>query len=132
MGGVTIFINFTNHASAKWPAAQIEAASAYGSIHDVPFPDVDPNGDEDYLSKLAVDIANEIMSHNPSAVLCQGEMTLSFTVTVILLKKGVTVLAACSSRDVTEAIDEKGVITKKVNFRFVRFRNYALQEIISC
>ena len=123
-GGDTIIVNFTNHASANWPQTQTEAASIYGSIKDLPFPEVDPNGDEEYLAKLAEAYAGEILSHAPSAVLCQGEMTLSFAVTNILLEKGVKVLAACSGRDVTESINEGGVATKKVGFRFVRFREY--------
>ena len=123
-GGGTILINFTNHASANWPQTQTEAASIYGGIKDLPFPEVDPNGDEEYIVKLAEIHADEIMSHAPSAVLCQGEMTLSHAVTNILLDKGMTVLAACSGRDVTESINEGGVVTKNISFRFVRFRKY--------
>ena len=35
-----IFVNHTNHPSARWSAEQISAAQVYGEILDMPFPAV--------------------------------------------------------------------------------------------
>lgn len=37
-----MFVNFTNHPSGSWGAAQRRAAQVYGEILDLPFPDVPP------------------------------------------------------------------------------------------
>jgi hypothetical protein len=120
-----MFINFTNHSSAKWTARQRNAAEKFGEIFDAPFPNVDPNGDEEYVEKLAEEYAAKIISRRPAAVLCQGEMTLSFAVTKILTEKfNVTMLAACSERVVTEEIGPNGETVRKIEFGFVQFRKY--------
>ncbi|MDR1690070.1 MAG: hypothetical protein LBS21_15920 [Clostridiales bacterium] len=120
-----MFINFTNHLSAKWSQAQLKAAEEYGEILDFPFPNVNPNGNEQYIEELAEEFAEKIIAHNPAAVLCQGEMTLSFAVTKILTEKyNVKVLAACSERIVSEEIGLNGETVRKIEFGFVRFRRY--------
>ena len=48
-----MFINHTNHASAKWSAAQKEAAHAWGEIEDLPFPDIGADWDEERVARLA-------------------------------------------------------------------------------
>ena len=119
-----MFINFTNHSSAKWSLNQLEAAKSYGDITDIPFPDVNPDGDEQYILQLANQYVSEILKDNPVAVLCQGEMTLAFKVANILISKGITVLAACSKRVVTEKTGANGETIKNAEFHFVRFREY--------
>ena len=47
------FVNFTNHPSAQWSDRQRREALKYGNIQDIPFPDVDPLGDHDYIDGLA-------------------------------------------------------------------------------
>lgn len=48
-----MFINLTNHPSTKWTPEQLQAAEDLGGqIIDVPFPNVDPEGDEEYLNSL--------------------------------------------------------------------------------
>lgn len=37
-----MFVNFTNHPSGSWGAAQRRAAQVYGEILDLPFPEVPP------------------------------------------------------------------------------------------
>ena len=44
---------FMNHPRANWSQEQISAAYEYGEILDIPFPEVDPHGDERYLDNLA-------------------------------------------------------------------------------
>jgi hypothetical protein len=123
-GGEIMFINFTNHPSANWSPEQIAAADEYGEIIDIPFPEVDPDGDEGYITRLAERYAGGISLRKPKAVLCQGEMTLAFAVAGLLLSMNVTVLAACSKRVVKEAIGENGKAIKIAAFTFTRFRKY--------
>ena len=114
-----MFVNFTNHPSTYWEETQLSHARAYGEIVDVPFPSVDPEGDEDYIAALAEDSVARIMKHQPKAVLCQGEFCLAYQVIEKLKASQVTVLAACSQRCVKEAGNRKEVF-----FCFVRFRKY--------
>jgi len=121
-----MFINFTNHPSKDWTNEQIAAAGEYGAILDIPFPEVDPNGDEDYIENLALNFTKQIIVYKPLAVLCQGEMTLAFAITAILISKfGVTVIAACSKRHSTEIVNANGTIAKRVEFKFTGFRKYS-------
>jgi hypothetical protein len=104
---------------------QTNAAEAYGPILDMPFPEVDPQGDEAYIKKLADEYVAKITAHKPAAVLCQGEMTLAFAVAEILMAEyDMTVLAACSERVFTERFGRTGEVIKSLRFRFVRFRMY--------
>jgi len=119
-----MFINFTNHPSTKWSLNQLNNAKIYGDITDIPFPEVNPDGDEKYILQLTNQYVSEILKYNPNAVLCQGEMTLAFKIANLLISKGIIVLAACSKRIVTEKIGENGETIKNAEFHFVRFRKY--------
>jgi hypothetical protein len=122
-----MFINFTNHPSKNWSAEQTAAANNFGKILDILFPNVDPNGDEDYIKTLANECVSQIVTHRPSVVLCQGEMTLAFAVASTLTSEfGLTVLAACSERIVTEVTGSNEVTSKCTQFRFTRFRKYLI------
>lgn len=113
------FVNFTNHPSAGWEEHQIQEALKYGEILDLPFPTVDPQGDEDDIRRLSEECAGQILTLCPGAVLCQGEFNVVYQVVNRLLEQGVTVLAACSARMVEET-DGKKVVT----YQFCRFRKY--------
>jgi len=119
-----MFINFTNHDSAKWSAEQLTAASQYGKIINMPFPDVDAEADEYYIEALAQNCVDKIAGYHPNAVLCQGEMTLAFAVVKGLMVRGITVLAACSRRNVIERISRDGRAVKYAEFQFTCFRKY--------
>ncbi len=75
-----MFINFTNHSSAKWSGEQRMAAERYGEIVDIPFPSVPPEYDSQRVNELAAQYTELICGYKPDAVLVQGEMTLSFAV----------------------------------------------------
>jgi len=119
-----VFINFSHHPSVNWSKEQITEAQKYGEIIDIPFPDVDPNLDSDQISHIACEYTNKILDYNPSAVRCQGEMTLCFKVVKLLKSQGIPVLAACSAREVSFDTLEDGSLVKTQKYRFVRFRNY--------
>ena len=114
-----VLVNFTNHPSKAWEENQKGAAEQYGTILDLPFPTVDPEGDEAYIEALAEQYLSRIEALSPTAVLCQGEFCLTYQIVSRLKKKGITVLAACSER----CVEEKGS-RKEVMFRFQRFRSY--------
>ena len=119
-----MFINHTNHASAKWPAAQKEAAHVWGEIEDLPFPYIGADWDEERVAKLAEESAARLIEKKPSAVLCQGEFTYVHRLVNLLLAAGVTVLAATSRREVREERTEDGSMQKISRFVFTRFRAY--------
>ena len=119
-----MFINHTNHASAKWSAAQKEAAHAWGEIEDLPFPDIGADWDEERVAKLAEESAARLIEKKPRAVLCQGEFTYVHHLVNLLRAAGVTVLAATSRREVREERAEDGSMQKISRFVFTRFRKY--------
>lgn len=114
-----VFVNFTNHPSDKWEKCQLQAALEYGEIVDVPFPNVDPAGDELYIRVLAQESVEKIMNYEPEVVLCQGEFCLVYQVAARLMHRGVIVLAACSERIVKEKANKKETV-----FVFRQFRQF--------
>lgn len=118
------FVNFSNHPTEKWDIRQKEAAEAFGPVVYVPFPDVDPEQDDDEIVRLANQMTDEILSYHPKAVMCQGESTLCIAVVRQLQLNGIEVYAACSKRDAKEYSDDQGNTIKKTVFRFVQFRKY--------
>ncbi len=114
-----IFVNFTNHPSKHWEEAELFAAQKYGTIVDVLFPAVDPDGNENYIAWLASEYTKKIMHLQPRAVLCQGEFCLAYSIVSNLKQEKITVLSACSERIVIEEKQKKQVI-----FRFRQFREY--------
>ena len=79
-----MFVNFTNHPSGSWSAAQRRAAQVYGEILDLPFPDVPPTLSAAEVAALADEWAARILALRPACVLCQGEMTLTTRVVRLL------------------------------------------------
>lgn len=119
-----MLVNLTNHPSHLWSPEQREAASTFGKIVDIPFPNVPPSMDEAGVMQMALSIVSSIEAQQPTAVLCQGEMTLTYRIVSLLKERGIQALAACSERCVTETVDEHGVTTKVAEFHFCRFRAY--------
>jgi len=121
---MTTFINHTNHPSSRWEEGQRQAAEAYGTIDDLPFPSIPAAWDEVAVRRLAEEKAQEILARKPMAVLVQGEFTYSFALVCLLKKAGITVLSACSERHVGERTDENGETIRESRFSFCRFRVY--------
>ena len=128
-----MFVNCSNHPSTNWSEAQFDAAgkiiksenikTAF-EIVDYPFPNVDPEMDEDELDVLAERTAEEIIALSPDAVMCQGEYTLTYRLVNLLKKNEIIVVSACSERRVVEKSREDGSTVKEALFSFVRFRRY--------
>ena len=121
-----MFINFSNHPSARWDQAQLDAAREYGEIVDIPFPEVSPFAGEHDITVLAEESVSNVLKYadKGDAVMAQGEFTLTYSVINILKRKGIKVLSACSTRSVEESTDENGNTIRKSVFSFARFREY--------
>lgn len=123
-----VFVNLTNHPWASWSQPQKEAALAYGDVVDFAFPSVEPDSSPEDIWNTARDIAGEILPMKPSAVLVQGEFTLTHALVHILQEAGVLALAACSERCTVSTVNEAGETIRQSVFRFVRFRSYEENE----
>jgi hypothetical protein len=122
-----VFVNFSNHPSEGWDAAQKQAAAALcgtDRIVDVPFPDVSPELGEADIRQLAKDCAAKIAAEQPAAVMCMGEFGLCYQVVSALKKRRIPVVYSCSERESQERISEQGTVEKTSVFRFRGFRSY--------
>lgn len=123
-----MFINFSNHRIENWGEEQLAATKSYGEIVDMPFPNVNPVGDKNYISNLADEYAGKIVSmiQDPlqDVVHIMGELNLVFSVVSRLTAKGVTCVASTTERQVMETVSENGEINKESTFRFIKFREY--------
>ncbi|MFW5892355.1 MAG: CRISPR-associated protein [Bacteroidota bacterium] len=123
-----MLINLTNHPSKNWPPRQIkEAVQHYGTIADIAFPQIDPQGNEAYIEHIAneylkktLDLLRKDIKNTNNAVHIMGELTLCFALVALLQKRNITCLASTSKRVAKE--NDKG---EKVSvFSFVKFRQY--------
>lgn len=94
-----------------------------GEILDIPFPSVPASANEQEVELIADQYTKLILEKTPSAVLCQGEFSLSYLVVTKLKEKGIKVISACSERN-TKEIHIDGIVKKEVVFKFERFREY--------
>lgn len=121
-----VFVNFSNHSVVNWSEEQKNAAAEIVSgckIADVPFPQVNGSADEDEIQRIAEKSIQEILSYNPSAVMCQGEFGVCWKVVSALQKMGIKVVYSCSERKAVEKQTENGVEKTSV-FCFARFREF--------
>lgn len=125
-GGLMSFVNFTNHSSSKWAPSQVEAAEKYGNIVDVPFPMVNPTATKEEIKAMADKAVAEILANHPSAVMAQGEFTLTFEVVKRLQKEGITCVVACTRRRTDEEVQQLAAagLTREGMFAFMGFREY--------
>lgn len=112
-------VNLSNHPSAGWSDEQKNAASEYGMVVDLPFPDVDPELDS--VDELAKQFVREHFSDQDrnTTVHVMGEMTFVYNVVRRLCVLGITCIASTTKR-VVEEVDGK----KVSQFKFVKFRKY--------
>ena len=120
------FVNYSNHISTRWTAAQLEAAHEYGDIIDIPFAQVPPTASKADVNALAEEAVEEIMNAEPSVAMVQGEMTLVYNVVRRLEAKGIKCVAACTRRRTDEEIQQLAAagLTKEGMFEFMGFREY--------
>ena len=121
-----IFVNLSNHPSQKWCQEQKMAVDKIvpdAQIVDYPFPSVESSLDEAQSIKLSEQLVTEIAALKPSAVMCQGEFGLTFSLVTMLKRMGIKTVYGCSERKTTERQTENGT-EKAVTFSFVKFREY--------
>ena len=98
-------------------------SKVHGEIVDIPFPNVDPLGDEEYIRNLCKEYEQkikEIADGKEASIHIMGEMTFSFSLINLLKSQGYSCVASTSKRMVIE----REVGKKEILFEFVRFRQY--------
>ena len=126
-----MFINISNHPSSKWSPEQLAAASQYGKIVDIQFPNIPAEADHSEVESLAWDyvIRAEDLLRDPAterakdgshAIHVMGET--SFVVAFVRnCRLGVPLVCSTTAREVVDLGDGK----KEARFRFVQFRQMA-------
>lgn len=120
-----MLINISNHHSSHWSERQKqEAVKLYGEIVDIPFPDVDESGDEEYIAELSEEYLYKVKEYESSdsvlVVHLMGEMTFTFSLVKLLQLRGITCVASTTKR----LVKDVGKWKKEVLFEFERFRKY--------
>lgn len=114
-----MLLNLSNHPSSSWSERQLIAASQYGDIVDMPFPNIDPYATIDQIKLLAENYLADIRKMDPTAIHLMGELNFTFCLVQLLLGLGYHCIASTSERMVEEK-DGKKIIS----FNFVQFRPY--------
>lgn len=115
-----MLLNLSNHPFEFWPENQKEAAiEQYGSVEDMPFPQIDPSAERDHVMRLAEDYLSRIKLMPPATVHLMGELTFCYMLANMLREAGIYCVASTTERKVTIEND-----TKTAVFTFVRFRPY--------
>lgn len=121
-----MLINLSNHPSVNWSKEQTELAIAqFGSIKDMPFPNVPPDATTEQVSELAKSFLEKIKNYpsdskSVTAVHLMGEMTFIVALTRLLQMEGIKVVCSTTERIVLEEKDGK----KTMQFKFSQFREY--------
>lgn len=116
-----MFLNLSNHPSEKWSDVQrTSAEKEYGTIQDMPFPNINPAATPDEIYQLAAEYCNKIRKIDAHAVHLMGEMTFTFCLVKMLQTIGINCVAATSERKSVENPDG----SKTIHFEFVQFRKY--------
>lgn len=101
---MAVFINLSNHASENQSAKQLAAAQKYGDIVDVRFPIISPTAESADIDRLVSKYIAKLYEYDCAAVMVQGEFVLTYRITAVFKKLGITVLSACSERRTAEHI----------------------------
>lgn len=120
---MALFINLSNHPSADWLPEQMAAAQEYGTVVDLPFPNISPYDDEACIARLADEYMLRVLSlaeESGAVVHLMGEMCLTHALVSRLHSHGINCLASTTERNTVNLPNGE----KKSIFRFVRFRRY--------
>jgi len=100
----------------------MKAASEYGEVVDMQFPNIEPAASSEEVALLAAQYVDKIKSigvPQDTTVHVMGEFVFSFKVITLLKTIGYSCVASTSERIVTESSDHRISI-----YKFVRFREY--------
>lgn len=124
-----MLINLSNHPSDKWTSKQKkEALIKFFDLIDIPFPQIDPEDDEEYIYELAESYKEKCMKmfkdesdgKDDNAAHVMGEFTFTYALVSLLLSVGIKCIASTTKRIVKDLDNHKSEVT----FEFVRFREY--------
>ncbi len=120
-----MLINLSNHPSSQWGASQLQAATQFGQIIDIPFPEIEPDWDASQVEQLAEEYLDKILMlasdrNEIPIVHLMGEYVFCFQMATMLKTNSITVLVSTSRRH--SVMNDDG--TKTIRFDFVRFREY--------
>ena len=116
-----MLLNLSNHPSTSWSEEQIAATqSRYGTVQDLPFPQIPPTWTTDEVEQLVEEHITKIRQANPTAVHLMGELTFCFSLVAKLQRIGIPCVASTTERNTIDKPDG----TKIAVFRFVKFREY--------
>jgi len=116
-----MLLNISNHPSAAWSINQKQTAETlYGSVQDLPFPNIPANFSTEEVATLVAEYKEKVLVLAPQAVHLMGEMTFTCALVQALQKEGIVYIASTSERTVVDEGDGK----KTVIFNFVQFRKY--------
>ena len=120
-----MLINLSNHPYVQWDDSQKNMAHLFGNCIDLPFPVVDPAGDEEYVSQLVEEYHYRIrqwVEHSEQKVVVHlmGEMTFVFALLQRLKQDNIRCIASTTARQSLDLSNGR----KDVQFSFVRFRDY--------
>ncbi len=120
-----MFLNCTNHPSAGWEEAQIEAANALGGeIVDLPFPAIRQDFSSDEIDQLVGQYLETLQSYAEPVVLVMGEFVFTYRLVTALKQAGIKAVATNSERRAVETKREDGSVMKQSVFVFARFLEY--------
>ena len=119
-----MLLNLTNHPYENWSETQRAAASAYGPVEDLPFPNISPYADSAEIDAQVSAYLARIAGYPAPVVLVQGEFVFTFRMVTRLKECGICALCACSERCVTERVKPDGSTEKCSEYRFAGFRAY--------
>jgi hypothetical protein len=124
---VLMFYNISNHPSSKWEYGQLLAARALGGdVRDVAFPHVPPMACESQVKELVRDLLSPLLVNrrreDGDVFMVQGEFSLTYMATRLLLSVGRKVVVACTDRTVWRRELGEGRVEKTSFFKFVQFR----------
>lgn len=117
-----MFINLSNHPSVLWSEEQRNAGLKYGEIVEMPFPELKPKGDENYIQNKVTEYHKKILDLDKDhlvTVHIMGEMNFVYSLVKLLIMDNITCVASTTERIVIENGNQK-----TSDFKFVKFRKY--------
>ncbi len=119
-----MFINLSNHPSSGWPQKELEAASAFGRVMDIPFPAVAAGGTEEEVLRLAAGYLKKIPAEDSGPVMVTGEYSFVYALVDALVEKGRRVVCPQADVRVSSTPGLNGASERKLVFDFRRFVDY--------
>jgi hypothetical protein len=117
-----MLINLSNHPSLKWDKPQLDAATQFGEILDISFPNISPDWDVAQVEELACDYFKQIKSmakawKEKPVIHIAGEPVFCFLLIQMFLKEKFPCITSTTERIVREDGNIKTTIFKFKQFR---------------